>query len=108
MSNEQTTSVSKKATILAGKIFVVAGNLNYYANRDALKEVVEEFGGKLTESISKKTTALITNDPDSGTSKIKKAQELGVEIITEKEFIVRYLYEKYKNDPWGRSMFFQN
>ncbi len=48
-------------------------------------------GGKLTSGVSSKTTAVITNFSDSGTTKIKKAQELGIEIITEEEFIRRYL-----------------
>lgn len=65
----------------------------HYSSRDELKAIIESAGEKLTGSISTKTTALITNFPDSGTTKIKKAQELGIEIITEKEFIRRYLSE---------------
>ena len=78
---------------LSGKIFVVTGDLMHYSSRDELKAIIESAGGKLTGSVSTKTTALITNFPDSGTTKIKKAQELGIEIITEKEFIRRYLLE---------------
>lgn len=76
---------------LAGKTFVVTGDLYHYASRDVLKEIIETNGGKLAGSVSAKTTALITNFPDSGTTKIKKAKELDVEIITEEEFIRRYL-----------------
>jgi DNA ligase (NAD+) len=67
--------------------------LSSHKNRDALKASIEAHSGKLTGSVSSKTTALITNFPDSGTTKIKKAQELGIEIITEEEFIRRYLSE---------------
>jgi hypothetical protein len=76
---------------LAGKTFVVTGDLYHYASRDVLKGIIEARGGKLTGSISSKTTALITNFPDSGTTKIQKARQLGIEIITEEEFIRRYL-----------------
>lgn len=78
---------------LAGKTFVVTGDLYYYKNRDALKKTIEAQGGKLSGSVSGKTTALITNFPNSGTQKIKKAQDLGIEIITEEDFVCRYLSE---------------
>ena len=81
------------ADTLEGKTFVVTGDLFRYANRDALKEIIEAKGGKLTGSISSKTTALITNFPDSGTTKIQKARQLGIEIITEEEFVRRYLLQ---------------
>lgn len=71
---------------LSGKIFVITGKVNNYENRDALKEVIESFGGKVVNSVSKNTTYLINNDINSTTGKNKKAKELGVEIITEEMF----------------------
>ena len=90
----------EKSTLpLTGKTFVVTGELvNFpepgpYPKRAELRKLIESMGGKLAGSVSSKTTALITNSPDSGTTKIKKAKELGIEIITEEEFIRRYLSE---------------
>ena len=89
-------SLSTKET-LEGKTFVVTGDLYNYPSREDLKKIIEQHGGKLTGSVSSKTTALITNFPASGTTKIKKAQELGIKIITEEEFVLRYLSEQSKN-----------
>lgn len=71
----------------AGKTFVITGSLTHYANRDALKAVIEAGGGKAAGSVSKKTDYLINNDIQSGSSKNKKAKELGIPIITEEAFI---------------------
>jgi hypothetical protein len=65
--------------------------LVHYSSREELKSIIEKGGGKLTGSVSSKTTALITNFPDSGTTKIRKAVECGVEIISEDDFIAQYL-----------------
>ncbi|MDR3224751.1 MAG: hypothetical protein LBT52_00445, partial [Clostridiales Family XIII bacterium] len=70
---------------LEGRIFVITGSLETYANRDALKERIEDAGGKVTGSVSEKTNYLINNDSGSGSSKNKKAKQLGVKIITEAE-----------------------
>ena len=93
-SSKDGSAVCTQTDILAGKTFVVTGDLYHYASRDELKAIIESAGGKLTGSVSNKTTALITNFPDSSTAKIKKAKELGVEIITEEEFVLRYLLER--------------
>ena len=71
---------------IAGKTFVITGSLNKYDNRDALKEVIDSLGGKVTGSVTKKTDYLINNDIDSTSSKNKKAKELGIPIITEEDF----------------------
>ena len=52
---------------------------------------LEEFGGKLENNITKKTFALITKSLDDISSKTKKAQELGIPIMTPEEFIQKYL-----------------
>ena len=58
-----------------------------FKNRDALKADIEAHGGKLVSSVTTTTDYLITNTPDSGTAKNKSAQALGVNIITEAEYI---------------------
>ena len=79
--------ISQKNMILAGKVFVITGSLNSYENRDALKNEIEELGGKVTGSVTSKTNYLINNDSLSSSSKNKKAKELGVPIITEQEYM---------------------
>ena len=76
---------------LAGLSFVVTGSLNHYANRDLLKEEIEQKGGKVTGSVTGKTTCLINNDSMSNSSKNKKAKELGIPILTEEEFLEQYM-----------------
>ena len=70
-----------------GKTFVITGSLEHFENRNALKELIESKGGKVSGSVSAKTDFLINNDINSGSSKNKKAKELGVEIITEDDFV---------------------
>jgi DNA ligase (NAD+) len=71
---------------LSGMLFVITGSTHIYKNRDELKQVIEENGGKVSGSISKKTSYLINNDITSNSSKNKKAKELGVNIISEDDF----------------------
>lgn len=74
-------------SVIAGKVFVITGDVHHFANRKELSAKVEELGGKVTGSVSKKTDYLINNDNTSGSSKNKKAKDLGVPIITEDEFL---------------------
>lgn len=76
---------------LSGKVFVITGSLNHFENRNVLKERIEALGGKVTGSVTKKTTCLINNDNTSNSSKNKKAKELGVEVITEEAFMERFM-----------------
>lgn len=71
----------------AGKVFVITGSLEHFTNRNELKELIEKNGGKVSGSVSSKTNFLINNDTASNSSKNKKAKELGVEIISEDEFL---------------------
>ena len=71
---------------LDGLIFVITGSLEGYKSRDDLKELIEKCGGKTASSVSNRTDYLINNDSTSQSSKNKKAHDLGVKIITEKEF----------------------
>lgn len=72
---------------LAGKTFVITGSLNSFANRDELKALIEDRGGKVAGSVSAKTSYLINNDVNSSSSKNKKAKSLGVPIISEEDFL---------------------
>ena len=71
----------------AGMNFVVTGSVNHFANRGEVKEVIESRGGKVTGSVTSKTNYLINNDVESGSSKNKKAKDLGIPIISEEEFL---------------------
>ena len=66
-----------------GKIFVLTGALEKYSRKEA-EDLIEKYGGKTSSSVSKKTSYILAGE-DAG-SKLTKAQELGVTIITEKEF----------------------
>ena len=72
---------------LAGKVFVITGSVNHFKNRDEVKEVIEKLGGKVTGSVTGKTSFLINNDINSNSGKNKKAKELGVPIISEEDFL---------------------
>lgn len=80
----QTTSNN---TNLSGKTFVITGSLNYFTNRDEIKEKIERLGGKVSGSVSAKTNYLVNNDINSTSSKNKKAKSLNIPIISEDELI---------------------
>lgn len=71
---------------LEGKTICITGSLSIYKNRDELVKDIEEHGGKVVGSVSKKTDILLTNDSSSGSTKAKKAVELNIPIISEVEF----------------------
>ena len=71
----------------SGKVFVITGSVNHFANRDELKAYIERLGGKTTGSVSAKTHYLINNDVNSNSSKNKKAKELGIPILSEEDFL---------------------
>lgn len=72
---------------LKGKVFVITGSVNHFANRNELKAFIESKGGKVTGSVTGKTSYLINNDTASTSSKNKKARELGIPILSEEDFI---------------------
>ena len=78
-------SYEKAGEALSGEIFVITGSLEHYKSRTELKKEIETQGGKVAGSVSKNTSYLVTNNPESGSSKNKAAAELGVKIITEDE-----------------------
>lgn len=82
------TPISKRqSNTLEGKIIVITGTLNHFNNRQELVDIIEQNGGKVASSVSKKTDYLINNDINSSSSKNKKAKSLGVPIITEEDFL---------------------
>lgn len=72
---------------LAGKVFVITGSVNHFTNRNELKAFIESKGGKVTGSVTGKTSFLINNDTTSNSSKNKKAKELGIPILSEEDFL---------------------
>jgi len=75
---------------LAGLTFVITGDVHHYRNRDEFKAYVEQNGGKVAGSVSKKTNYLVNNDAASQSSKNKAAKDLGIPIITEDEFVEKF------------------
>ena len=67
--------------------FVVTGDVHRYKNRNELKAYIESQGGKVAGSVSRSTNYLINNDTTSTSSKNKKAQQLGIPVISEEQFI---------------------
>lgn len=82
--------VEEGSQTMQGLNFVITGSLNHFGNRSDLKELIEDRGGKVTGSVTGKTTALINNDVTSTSSKNKKAKELGVPILSEEDFLTEY------------------
>lgn len=73
--------------IFAGVNFVITGSVEHFANRGEVKELIERMGGKVTGSVTSKTNYLINNNAASTSSKNKKANELGIPIISEEQFL---------------------
>ena len=73
--------------VLEGKVFVITGTVEHFANRKALQEEIERLGGKVTGTVTSKTSYLINNDVTSNSSKNKKARELGIPVISEEDFL---------------------
>ncbi|MCL2397235.1 MAG: NAD-dependent DNA ligase LigA [Defluviitaleaceae bacterium] len=85
--HKENTPETPENSSIFGKTFVITGDVAHYTNRKELQEHIESLGGKVAGSVSKKTDYLINNDAASPSAKNKKAQELGVAIITEAEFV---------------------
>lgn len=83
------------ATDMAGVTLCVTGSVERFSSRRVIKDVVEMLGGSLTGSVSRSTDYLVTNDTTSGSNKNVKAQEYGIPILTEDEFISKFNLEKY-------------
>ncbi|MEY2913705.1 MAG: NAD-dependent ligase LigA [Cyanobacteriota bacterium] len=83
-NSPETKAVGEINQKLAGKIFVVTGTLPTL-KRDEAKALIQKYGGKITDSISKKTNYLVVG-ADAG-SKLEKAQNLGISQLTEAELL---------------------
>ena len=79
--------LENQTEILQGQIFVVSG-VFYQMSRNELKKAIEDNGGKVSSSISKKTNFIVAGD-NMGPSKLTKAQDLGISIISEQDFIYK-------------------
>lgn len=75
---------------LKGLTFVITGNVHIYKNRDEFKASVEARGGKVSGSVSSKTTYLVNNDLESTSGKNKKAHELNIPILSEDAFVEKF------------------
>lgn len=73
--------------VLKDKNIVITGTLEHFKNRNELKELIEELGGKVVSSVSHNTNYLINNDIDSNSNKNKTAKKLNIPIITESNFL---------------------
>lgn len=72
---------------LNGKIIAITGKISHWKNRDELKAYIESLGGKVSSSVSGKTTYLINNDSTSNSTKNNQAKKLNIPILTEEDFL---------------------
>lgn len=79
--------IDEEGRIFEGKTFVITGSLEHFENRNVLKTLIEDKGGKVAGSVSSKTAYLINNDSASSSAKNKKAASLNIPVITEEQFI---------------------
>ena len=88
----QVTQSSNEPTgnLCEGLTFVVTGDVHHYKNRNELKAYIESQGGKVASAVSGSTSYLINNDVTSTSGKNQKAQQLGIPILSEDEFVKRF------------------
>ena len=88
------TAIEEKSNInnmtCADLKFVITGKLHQFKNRDAMKSIIEQHGGKVVDSVTKNTSYLINNDIESTSSKNQTAKKLGIPIISEQEFLEKF------------------
>ena len=83
--------IEEKQNKLDNITFCITGKLNKFKNRAELKNLIESLGGKVTDAVSSKTNYLINNDIDSTSSKNITAKKFNIPILTEQNFIEKYL-----------------
>ena len=81
--SKEVTAKSDKEQVLSGKSIIVSGKFSI--ERDAMKQMIEDYGGKNVSSISSKTDYVLAGD-NMGPEKRKKAESLGIPIISEDDF----------------------
>lgn len=86
--------LSPKGQLCEGLTFVITGDVHHYKNRNELKAYIESQGGKVAGSVSGSTSFLINNDVNSTSGKNKKAQQLGIEIISEDQFVSQFVIKE--------------
>ena len=88
----QVTQASNEPTgnLCEGLTFVVTGDVHHYKNRNELKAYIESQEGKVASAVSGSTSYLINNDVTSTSGKNQKAQQLGIPILSEDEFVERF------------------
>ncbi len=91
--------VEEAKQIFAGVNFVITGSVEHFANRGEVKELIESLGGKVTGSVTSRTNYLINNDVTSTSSKNKKANDLGVPIISEETFLKMIKENETQKEP---------
>lgn len=79
------SSIQNREQVLKGLNFVLTGTVEQFQNRNELKEAIEARGGKVTGAVSPKTDFVVAGE--SAGSKLNKALELGIKVITEQEFL---------------------
>ena len=89
--NIQGASTSEGSASLQGITVVITGKLKHFKNRDEFQKLIEAAGGKVAGSVSKNTSYLVNNDTESSSSKNLTAKKLGVEILSEENFIQKFL-----------------
>ena len=87
IEKEEAEEGGEGAAKFEGMTFVVTGSVEHFKNRKELQAEIEKRGGKVTGSVTAKTTYLINNDTASSSSKNKKAKELGIPILSEEDFL---------------------
>lgn len=91
MASWGTTASTEIDSTLENMTIVITGHLNKFNNREAFINEIVNHGGKVVNSVSRNTDILINNDITSSSSKNRTAKELGVKILTEKDFCEKYL-----------------
>ena len=71
--------------VLEGKTIVISGTFSEHS-RDEYKQMIEDYGGKNSGSVSKKTDFILAGD-NMGPAKLEKARDLGVQLVSEQEFL---------------------
>ena len=76
---------------LQGMTVVITGKLTQFKNRSEMQSAIEKAGGKVGSSVTGNTKILVNNDNKSTSAKNVAAQKLGIPILTEQEFVEKYL-----------------